>query len=431
MTGLIAQQNVHRMTSLEKGNWTSRTYREAVLKQIQTVIAYDAYCFTTVDPSTLLSTGAVTEDGIEAIHDQLFINEYMEEDLHKYADLIQSDQHAAILYASIQSRPEASARYTTILQPAGFGDELRAVFVNNGACWGYLTLYRKKTRPVFTEEERLLMQQWTSSIAFMLRTTRLSLMEELQGGSPREPGIVILRASLELVMQNSAARYWLSELRRLEQVEDCVLPRPLRAVSSHLLQSIRRMDSTESCKSDGLQSKVCVQLADGRYVMLQASVMQHVDSNGQSDKPDQISVWLEQAMPQDLLPLLSESYALSARERELLGYVLRSYSSKEIAAAMHISTYTVQDHLKSIFAKTKVSSAVSLSGILFPVFSYPGNRRYQKYKLCTTKEACPYRLASFDCITYFDNLNPLKDLNSRINIDIHHAQHALLLIRVF
>lgn len=356
MSSLITPQNVHRITSLEKGNWTSRTYREAVLKQIHTVITYDAYCFTTVDPSTLLSTGAVTEDGIEPIHDRLFMNEYMEEDIHKYGDLIQSGQYAAILHASIQSRPGASSRYTNILRPAGFGDELRTVFVNNDACWGYLTLYRKQNKPVFSEEERELMQHWASSIAFMLRTTRLLLMEELQGGSPREPGIVILRASLELVMQNPAARYWLSELRRLEQIESDVLPRPVRAVSAHLLQSIQKNASFISPTSDGPLSKVCVQLADGRYVMLQASVMQPFESEEHPEKWDQIAVWLEQAMPQDLLPLLYESYALSARERELLAYVLRSFSSKEIAAAMHISTYTVQDHLKSIFAKTKVSS---------------------------------------------------------------------------
>lgn len=356
LTSSITPQNSHRITSLEKGNWTSRTYREAVLKQIQLVIAYDAYCFTTVDPSTLLSTGAVTADGIEAIHDRLFINEYMEEDIHKYSDLIQSGKYAAILHASIQSRPGASSRYTNILQPAGFGDELRTVFVNNDACWGYLTLYRKQNKPTFSEEERELMQHWASSIAFMLRTTHLLLMEELQGGSPREPGIVILRPSLEPVMQNPAAHYWLSELRRLEQVESDVLPRPVRAVSSHLLKSIQKNASSASTASDSSLSKVCVQLADGRYVMLQASLMQSFESAEHSEKWDQIAVWLEQAMPQDLLPLLSESYALSARERELLAYVLRSFSSKEIAAAMHISTYTVQDHLKSIFAKTKVSS---------------------------------------------------------------------------
>ncbi|WP_208643770.1 helix-turn-helix transcriptional regulator [Paenibacillus barcinonensis] len=380
---MLTHQNLNRMTSLEKGNWTSRTYREAVLKQIKTVITYDAYCFNTVDPSTLLSTGAVTEDGIEAIHKQLFLNEYMEDDIHKYADLIQSGQHTAILQASLPMRSEPSSRYTNILLPAGIGDELRAVFVDHGACFGHLTLYRRQNSPAFSEEERLLMQHWAASIALMLRTTRLSLTDELTGKSPEEPGIMLLDTSFEPVMNNAAARYWLSELHRLEQVGPDVLPRPIRAVCSHLLQSDRigtrtvteagaetdyagsgAGKDTETSASTASTfghtayplSKVCVQLLDGRYLLLHASWMQQPKDTQPAIQREHIAVWLEQALPQDVLPLLSERYGLSARERELLAYVLRSFSSKEIAAAMHISVYTVQDHLKSIFAKTEVSS---------------------------------------------------------------------------
>ncbi|MEO2213539.1 helix-turn-helix transcriptional regulator [Paenibacillus amylolyticus] len=341
----------HRLiTSLEKGTWTSRTYREAVLKQILTAVQYDAYCFTTVDPLTLLSTGAVTEDGIEAIHDRLFINEYMEEDIHKYAELILSGEHTATLHTSMNSQLEQSPRYINILQPAGFGDELRAVLVNGDACWGYLTLYRKTESAVFTEEERLMIQSWTASIASMLRSTSLTLIDEITSESPEEPGILITSDTFLLLSLNAPAQYWLSQLRMLEHIGPDVLPRPVRAVSSHLQRKIRAERVADTPFAPDSPSKVCIQLPDGRYLILHASLMQQITG------PDQIAIRLEQAMPQDLLPLLAESHGLSSRERELLGYVLRSYSSKEIAAAMHISVYTVQDHLKSIFAKTKVSS---------------------------------------------------------------------------
>ncbi|WP_440119147.1 helix-turn-helix transcriptional regulator [Paenibacillus sp. QZ-Y1] len=345
-------RNRRLITSLEKRTWTSRTYREAVLKQIQNMVPYEAYCFTTVDPQTLLSTGAVTEDGIEAIHDRLFVNEYMEEDIHKYADLIRSGEHTAILHASISLKSEQSLRYVHILQPAGFSDELRAVLVSGGACWGYLTLYRKTGRSFFTEEERLFIQASTSSIASMLRSTSLTLMDEITSESPSEPGILITSDTFQLLSVNAPAQYWLSQLRMLEHIGPDILPRPVRAVSSHLQRQTRtdRDVTVAQEAAHGSPSKVCIQLLDGRYLALHASLMQ------QPAGPDQIAIRLEQAMPQDLLPLLAESHGLSIRERELLGYVLRSYSSKEIASAMHISVYTVQDHLKSIFAKTDVSS---------------------------------------------------------------------------
>lgn len=337
------------ITSLEKGSWTSRTYREAVLKAIHAVVPYDAYCFTTVDPQTLLSTGAVTEDGIEAIHDRLFINEYTEDDVHKYADLIRSNKPTALLQASIQDMPERSLRYHSILQPAGFGDELRAVLICDETCWGYLTLYRKADQPFFSEEEGQWIEEWTTSIARMLKRTSLTLMDEIKQGSPADSGIVMITDTFQLLSSNASAQYWLTQLQRLESVGPDILPRPVRAVSSHLLsQTLSSAVSSElSAKSP---SKVCIQLLDGRYLVLHASRMQQMTG------PDQIAIRLEQAMPQDLLPLLAESHGLSVRERELLGYVLRSYSSKEIAAAMNISAYTVQDHLKSIFAKTSVYS---------------------------------------------------------------------------
>ncbi|MEO2203760.1 GAF domain-containing protein [Paenibacillus pabuli] len=196
------------ITSLEKGSWSSRTYREAVLKAIHAVVPYDAYCFTTVDPQTLISTGAVTEEGIEAIHDRLFIIEYTEDDVHKYADLIRSNKPAAILQAAIRDMPDRSLRYRSILQPAGFGDELRAVLICDETCWGYLTLYRKVDRPFFSEEEGQWIEEWTTSIARMLKRTRLTLMDEIKQGSPIDPGIMIISDSIQLLSSNASAQYW-------------------------------------------------------------------------------------------------------------------------------------------------------------------------------------------------------------------------------
>lgn len=333
-------RSLNRITSLEKETWTSRTYRETVLHRIQNIVPYDAYCFTTVDPQTLLSTGAVTEAGIESIHNQLFLNEYAEEDHHKYADMIRTGKHAARLSEAVHERSQYSPRYDRILLPAGFGDELRTVLVSEGACWGYLTLYRRAGQPWFTEEEQQFIAAAAESMARMLRLTSLTLLDEIRSESPVEPGLMIVSHKLDLLSINMAARYWLTQMRLLEQIGPDVLPRPVRAVSSHVI-----------CRETAASpSKTCFQLPDGRYLVLQASRMQT------SSGPDQVAIRLEQAMPQELLPLLAERHGLTTRERELLGFVLRSYSSKDIAAAMHISAYTVQDHLKSIFSKTGVSS---------------------------------------------------------------------------
>jgi DNA-binding CsgD family transcriptional regulator len=47
---------------------------------------------------------------------------------------------------------------------------------------------------------------------------------------------------------------------------------------------------------------------------------------------------------------------LSARELELLGHLITGSDTRNIAAQMFLSENTVQDHLKSIFTKTRTSN---------------------------------------------------------------------------
>jgi DNA-binding CsgD family transcriptional regulator len=50
--------------------------------------------------------------------------------------------------------------------------------------------------------------------------------------------------------------------------------------------------------------------------------------------------------------MFSRAFGLSARESELLGHLASGTDTRELARRMFLSEHTVQDHLKSIFAKT-------------------------------------------------------------------------------
>ena len=69
---------------------------------------------------------------------------------------------------------------------------------------------------------------------------------------------------------------------------------------------------------------------------------------------DEVAVTIEPASGDDLLSLLLAAYALSPRERDICREVMAGGSTAEIGERLSVSPHTVQDHLKSAFAKVGV-----------------------------------------------------------------------------
>ncbi|MGH3985433.1 MAG: helix-turn-helix transcriptional regulator [Pseudonocardiaceae bacterium] len=89
--------------------------------------------------------------------------------------------------------------------------------------------------------------------------------------------------------------------------------------------------------------------ARGRWAVLQASPLIGGDD-------EQIAVAIEPATGDQLIGLLLVAYSLTSRERDICREVIAGYSTADIAGRLFISAHTVQDHLKSVFAKVGVRS---------------------------------------------------------------------------
>jgi DNA-binding CsgD family transcriptional regulator len=76
------------------------------------------------------------------------------------------------------------------------------------------------------------------------------------------------------------------------------------------------------------------------------------------DEPAQVAVIIEAAAPAEVAAVIMHAYGLTERERAVTGLVCQGCSTRQIAAELWISAATVQDHLKSVFDKTGVRSAV-------------------------------------------------------------------------
>ena len=104
-------------------------------------VPFDGVCVLTMDPATLLPTGAVLENGPpEAAHARLKELEFRGEDFIAFRSLAVSERHAATLSQATGGVLDRSERHRDIMGPHGFGDELRAALVDGEATTGALSL---------------------------------------------------------------------------------------------------------------------------------------------------------------------------------------------------------------------------------------------------------------------------------------------------
>ena len=83
------------------------------------------------------------------------------------------------------------------------------------------------------------------------------------------------------------------------------------------------------------------------------------------DADGRVAIVLERAVSPQSTALRLEVHGVTAREREIATLLAQGLSNPEIAAALVLSPYTVQDHIKSLFEKTGVSSRQELVARVF------------------------------------------------------------------
>lgn len=84
-------------------------------------------------------------------------------------------------------------------------------------------------------------------------------------------------------------------------------------------------------------------------------------SRPRAGSPRGIAIVIDAARAGWVLPLAASAYGLTGREVEVVRCVLNGLDTRSVAASLHISEYTVQDHLKSVFDKVGVRSRRELA----------------------------------------------------------------------
>jgi DNA-binding CsgD family transcriptional regulator len=303
-------------------------------------------CVVTMDPATLLPTGHVIENGLpDSTLPRYAEIEIREADFNKLAALARAREPAASLSEATGGRLDRSARHRELRGPNGFGDELRAMFVGDTGVWGGIVLLREAGRADFTGADTRLLASLSQHLAEGMRRAVL-LTALTEGGQDEEtvPGMVLLRDDNSIESANAAAQTWLGELG----AEAERAPFVIQTVADRARSLAAGAEHGEPVAG------ARVRLASGRWLLVRGSML-----------GDRAAVILETARSPELAPLLADAHGLTGRERAVTQLVAQGLATSAIAGRLHLSPYTVQDHLKSIFEKVGVSTRGELVARLF------------------------------------------------------------------
>ena len=180
---------------------------------------------------------------------------------------------------------------------------------------------------------------------YLAETLRRALLLESRSGSRGEDEIcvVTLAADNSVVTSNGAADRWLDELRPV------YLPPVVVAVAARA--------RTVADGRGGAVARARVRTASGRWLLVRGTRL--------GDAAATVAVILEPLRPHELAPLIADPYGLTDRERAVTELVAQGLDTQTMSERLHISSWTVQDHLKAIFEKLQVSSRGELTARLF------------------------------------------------------------------
>ncbi len=132
----VAQRVARRFSERCYAGLDAPSLQAEFLDALQRIVPFDAAFCATVDPATLLFTGAALREIPSEASARFLANEFLEDDVNKFRSLATARSPVDWLDRITGQQRETSARYREIMAPLGLGDELRAAFRAGGACWG-------------------------------------------------------------------------------------------------------------------------------------------------------------------------------------------------------------------------------------------------------------------------------------------------------
>ena len=189
-----------------------------------------------------------------------------------------------------------------------------------------------------------------------------------QSKSPQQQGttgVILFTSTGQRLFMNTEAQAFIRTLQPLSTRENgaCLIPEPIHTVVRDLIGHLIQCGHPEDCESIQVE-RLCF-TNDQRFLLRGFCI---------PDKPltlnSRFLVIMEKLHQQELQcpdVNIQQRYHLTEREQMVIIYLMLGFTNKEIANRMHLSEYTVKEHLKRIMHKTKTTTRTGLlARMIFP-----------------------------------------------------------------
>jgi DNA-binding NarL/FixJ family response regulator len=312
-----------------------RALRGALLAELRASIPFDRYAWLLTDPETTVGSSPLAETPSMADLPALIRSKYLTP-VNRWTSL-DTNEPVTLLETTGGDRTR-SRIWGELLAGYGVDDVLSAVFRDQYGCWGFLDLWR--VDGPFTSSDRSLLADVVRIATPALRRclARTFETDAPELGSHDAPVVLLLSEDLQILTHTPNTDAY---LRALLPTDSHRAPVPACAynVSAQLLAQEQGID--------GHAPSARVHLHGGLWVTLRAARLVDREPGGAS-----IAVSMEPTPPIERAALYARVVGFSDRERELLHHLAGGSDTREAASRMFVSENTVQDHLKSMFAKS-------------------------------------------------------------------------------
>ncbi|MFF5207569.1 helix-turn-helix transcriptional regulator [Streptosporangium sp. NPDC000396] len=305
-------------------------------------MAHDALRLVGLNPATGIGLGAFSFwHGYEpALISALVLNRH----LHSGDPCPPSDLARQNVPLSVVGAGGGDGRRNTLIRRVlashGVGSELRLLIRDRHGVWGLLGLLRAEGGKPFSEEDFRRVQQLGPALLVALRGYVTA--GPLTPTVPELPtGIITIGPDHTVRSISPQARAWMRQMWPAagSGAPDWITNPLWAGLSLHVRAHARDPRAWPPL--------ICAPAANfGRWVLIHG---QPLDENGDSD----VAILIQAASGKLLVPSFCDWYGITAGERRVIECLYAGAAPKQIARALDLSAYTINDHLKSVYRKTQ------------------------------------------------------------------------------